>query len=536
MRSNGIGVLAVLVAIAGCGPEGTPGIETGRNESASTESEVSTFYSTRPDTRRCMAPLCGGFWVKRVNRPYTLCSDGYYRSECYVFEVQNSTGLSDAEWQAARGKTNIVRADMLKQTVGSYTVGALRASEVWTAFDGQTAAGDFYQITDKQIRCFAYPCFSLHEDRLNSASHRDLSGIEGRLGFEAGEALAKGKIIVVGYNQSRTGGGKVVLVNQLYTKAEQHSTICAEYTTSDGRFYAKNFPSGDEAEAQAWIAAEPQVVSSGYGIGTCVAMNEKPCDPQDPPVCGLPVETNVAGNYASLCEYRKVVREFAGTVGESKGKFLEGACQPYCAVATFTENDTSFVYVQTFLWLELADEWLASTFPNADHRVETGSCGAQPQCVVAMYAPVCGTVRDLAPVTYDAPCLFANAVMKDAGDNGSKGYYTKGECPAQSGWITALDVTIASLAYDDRAVYDFAAPPAATSVEITTSGGTGDADLYVRTTVAPTEYSFDCRSWNYGNEEACTFTSTPGGYNYKIMVLGYEASTDIHLVARYYIP
>ena len=32
---------------------------------------ASTYYSARPDTRRCVAPLCGGWWVKRVNRSST---------------------------------------------------------------------------------------------------------------------------------------------------------------------------------------------------------------------------------------------------------------------------------------------------------------------------------------------------------------------------------------------------------------------------------------------------------------------------------
>ena len=155
MRSSGIGVLALTMAMAGCGPEGTPGSGTGRQESASTESDVSTFYSTRPDYRRCPWPACGGSWVKRVNRDSTRCSDGAFRSECYVVEVQNSTGLSDTEWQAARGKPHIVRADMTTTATPVGTYGALRASEIWNAFDGETAVGTFYQITDRQIRCFA---------------------------------------------------------------------------------------------------------------------------------------------------------------------------------------------------------------------------------------------------------------------------------------------------------------------------------------------------------------------------------------------
>jgi hypothetical protein len=534
MRSTGIGLLALLVTMGGCGPAGTPGSGTGRDQEASTESDVSTFYSTRPDYRRCPWPACGGSWVKRVNRDNTRCADGTFRSECYVVEVQNSTGLSDVEWQAARGKPHIVRADMTTTDTPRGPYGALRASEIWNAFDGETAVGTYFQISDNQIRCFTVPCFSLHEARLNSATQRELSGMDGRLGTAAGEALAKGKIIVQGQNQSQSGGGKAVAVNQLFIRAEQHSPLCAEYTTTDGRFYAKNFAAGQDAEAQAWVAADPQVFSSGIGIGTCGAMNEKPCDPQDPPVCGIPAKTDVAANYASLCEYRKVIRDFADQDGESKGKFTEGPCQEYCATARFVEEDRTYFYAQSFLWQESAQAWLDSAFAaGTDKIIAPGLCGAQPECVTFMYAPVCGTVRDLQPATYDAPCRFFNAVTKDAGSGESKGWYTAGSCPAQSGWVTGIDTTV-SLAWDERLTWDLVVPPAATSVEITTSGGSGDADLYVLQGGTPTEDLFDCRSWNWGNTESCTFTA--GGVTYGVMLLGYDPSADVHLVARYYLP
>lgn len=533
MRSSGIGVLVLVTAMAGCGPAGTPESGAGREQSASTEADVSTYYSLRPDARRCMWPTCGGSWVRRVNRDVTRCADGFYRTECYVAEVQNSTGLSDAEWQAARGKSHIVRADMttIQTSVGKY--GALRASEIWNAFDGETVTGTFYQITDNQIRCFTAPCFSLHEARLNSSSQRELSGLDGRLAAEAGEALSQGAIIVKGQNRARSNGGVAVVVNQLFVKAEQHSPLCAEYLTTDGRFYAKNFAPGQEAEAEAWVAADPQVFASGIGIGTCGAMNEKPCDPQDPPGCGIPAKTDVAGNYASLCEFRKVIRTYADEDGESKGKFTEGACTEYCAWARFNEGDRAFVYAQSFLNEDNAWQWLNATFLNGEKMVVPGLCGAQQECVVFMYAPVCGTVRDLQAATYDAPCRFVDAVLKDAGAGGSKGFYDLGECAPVSGWITAVDVTV-SLGQDERLTWDVFVPYEATSFEITTSGGTGDADLYVLQGGTPTEYSFDCRSWNYGNDEACAFSTV--GVTYGIMLLGYDPSADVHLTARYYLP
>ncbi len=39
------------------------------------------------DTRRCMAPLCGGWWVRAVNLPKTMCADGTKANWCYVADL-----------------------------------------------------------------------------------------------------------------------------------------------------------------------------------------------------------------------------------------------------------------------------------------------------------------------------------------------------------------------------------------------------------------------------------------------------------------
>ncbi|HMJ26230.1 MAG TPA: DUF6748 domain-containing protein, partial [Pyrinomonadaceae bacterium] len=36
-------------------------------------SSTSTFYTVREDMRRCASPMCGGYFVKRVNLPLTRC-------------------------------------------------------------------------------------------------------------------------------------------------------------------------------------------------------------------------------------------------------------------------------------------------------------------------------------------------------------------------------------------------------------------------------------------------------------------------------
>lgn len=68
--------------------------------------------------------------------------------------------------------------------------------------------------------------------------------------------------------------------------------------------------------------------------------------------------------------------------------------------------------------------------------------------------------------------------------------------------------------------YEIEVSPGATNLSITLSGGRGDADLYVRRDNQVSPFSFDCRSWNFYNNESCVFENPePGTYN--ILVRGY---------------
>lgn len=80
--------------------------------------------------------------------------------------------------------------------------------------------------------------------------------------------------------------------------------------------------------------------------------------------------------------------------------------------------------------------------------------------------------------------------------------------------------------------YTFAVDACATTATFTLSGGTGDADLYVRFGSQPTTSVYDCRSWNSGNNETCTFTPPQAG-TYHIMVRAYTTFSGVNLNASY---
>ena len=80
--------------------------------------------------------------------------------------------------------------------------------------------------------------------------------------------------------------------------------------------------------------------------------------------------------------------------------------------------------------------------------------------------------------------------------------------------------------------YTMVVPAGASNLIFTTSSGTGDADLYVKFGSAPTDSSYDCRPYQGGNAETCTF-ATPSAGTWYVRVLAYEAFSGLSLVGSY---
>ena len=73
-------------------------------------------------------------------------------------------------------------------------------------------------------------------------------------------------------------------------------------------------------------------------------------------------------------------------------------------------------------------------------------------------------------------------------------------------------------------------PAGATSLTVNQSGGTGDADLYVRQGSQPTTSAYNCRPYKSGNAETCSFASPAAGTWY-VSVRGYSSYSGVSLTA-----
>lgn len=80
--------------------------------------------------------------------------------------------------------------------------------------------------------------------------------------------------------------------------------------------------------------------------------------------------------------------------------------------------------------------------------------------------------------------------------------------------------------------YSVIVPAGATNLVIQMSGGTGDADLYVKYGQVPTTVDFNCRPFLAGNNETCPF-ATPSAGTYYILIVGDESFNGVTLSASY---
>jgi pseudolysin/vibriolysin len=93
-------------------------------------------------------------------------------------------------------------------------------------------------------------------------------------------------------------------------------------------------------------------------------------------------------------------------------------------------------------------------------------------------------------------------------------------------------VTGLSASTGSDVVYTLQVPAGSANLVFTASGGTGDADMYVKFGSTPTDSSYDCRPYKSGNAESCTYASPAAG-TYYVRLKAYSAFSGVSLVGDY---
>jgi vibriolysin len=100
--------------------------------------------------------------------------------------------------------------------------------------------------------------------------------------------------------------------------------------------------------------------------------------------------------------------------------------------------------------------------------------------------------------------------------------------PVTTPLTNGVAVTGLSGSSGNKKYYTLEVPAGQTRLEFEISGGTGDADLYVRFGNPPSSSTYDCRPYKGGNAETCTFNNPQAGTWY-VMLNGYSAYSGVSL-------
>ncbi|WKE63924.1 M4 family metallopeptidase [Gallaecimonas kandeliae] len=109
-----------------------------------------------------------------------------------------------------------------------------------------------------------------------------------------------------------------------------------------------------------------------------------------------------------------------------------------------------------------------------------------------------------------------------------------GTTPPPTGGVLTNGVPVSNIsgASGSEQFWTLDVPAGASNLVFTTSGGSGDADLYVRFGSDPTTSSYDCRPYVGGNNETCTISAPQAG-TYHVMLKGYSSYSGVTLTGSY---
>lgn len=104
--------------------------------------------------------------------------------------------------------------------------------------------------------------------------------------------------------------------------------------------------------------------------------------------------------------------------------------------------------------------------------------------------------------------------------------------PVDNALENGVAVTNLSAASGGSLMFTLDVPAGSANLNFVISGGSGDADLYVKYGSAPTTSVYDCRPYLNGNNETCSMPNVQAG-TYHVMIQAYTAFSGVSLVASY---
>ena len=138
----------------------------------------------------------------------------------------------------------------------------------------------------------------------------------------------------------------------------------------------------------------------------------------------------------------------------------------------------------------------------------------------------CGVTRAATDLGYSLTDVAA--AFTAVGVNASCGATPQPDKVLQNG----VAVTNLTAAKGGKLNFTIDVPASKSKLVIASSGGSGDADLYVKFGAVPTGTSYDCRPYKSGNAETCTLNAPKAG-TWHVQLSGFSAFSGVSLKASY---
>jgi serine protease len=276
-----------------------------------------------------------------------------------------------------------------------------------------------------------------------------------------------------------------------------------------------------------WVASnhvKPAVANMSLGGGASTALDNAVNSVVSQ---GVTMVVAAGNDNSNACSYSPARAASAMTVGsttssDSRSSFSNyGSCLDiYAPGSSITSTwSTSNSATNTISGTSMASPHVAGVaalyldeFPNATpSQVESAIEGAA----------IANKVTD---ARSGSPNLLLNN-FNDAGGGPGPG-------PIDGTLTNGVAKTGLSGASGSQAFFTLEVPAGASNLSFVTSGGSGDADLYVRFGSQPTTSSYDCRPYRSGNNETCDISNVQAG-TYHVMLRGYSAYSGVSLVGSY---
>jgi len=186
---------------------------------------TASYFRVRPDTRRCIYPLCGGFWIATVNKARTLCPEGGRKSECYVAEIDWAVVPSGGSVGdlISTGHEPVLRGSLtLRDYPGFGNLGVLPALEAWRSATVLEAPQRVLRVRERGT-CKGPTMLDLCAQVLNSVREFALSTLDlSQVGatelqlIAADAAVRDGRLLAAGAVEVNGRQGSTLVASQFY--------------------------------------------------------------------------------------------------------------------------------------------------------------------------------------------------------------------------------------------------------------------------------------------------------------------------------